>query len=164
MPILSRLSRARKLRLLLRRAAPGSRLLEVGVADGWFSARLRKAGHDVTTLDLRPPADVVGDVRDWRRLGLEEGSFDGVVALEVIEHVDCWDDLKALCKPGGWLFLSSPVPRFDGVCRALERLGLTQRRTSEHVNLVDFRRLDLPAEVLQRPLGIHQVGLFYKPS
>jgi 2-polyprenyl-3-methyl-5-hydroxy-6-metoxy-1,4-benzoquinol methylase len=162
--LLSRISRDRKLGLLLRHIRAGSLILEVGAGAGWFSRGLRRQGHEVRTLDLMPPADIIGDIKDWKRLGLKAGSFDVIVALEVIEHVDCWDDLKELCKPGGWIFLSSPVPRFDWACRMLETAGLTQRRTSPHCNLVDFTALDIAPFVLKRPLGIHQVGLFKKPK
>lgn len=161
---LSRISRACKLNFLLSQINKSSNILEVGSGSGWFSGRLREAGHAVKTLDLRPPADFVGDIRNWRKLGLAPASFDGVVALEVIEHADCWEDLKSLCRPGGWIFLSSPVPRFDWVCRLLETACLLQRRTSPHDHLVDFRKLDPKPSLLKLPLGIHQVGFFRMPA
>lgn len=159
-PLLSAISRARKWALLARHLPPGSRVLEVGTGDGWFARQMRTAGHQVTTLDLMPPADVVGDIQNWRVLPLPAGHFDAVVALEVIEHVDCVEALQALCKPGGLIFLSSPHPRWDWVMQGLESLRLTQRRTSPHVNLVDFHTLPWEPVVQRRPLGVHQVGLF----
>ncbi len=159
-PLLSEISRRRKLALLNEHLAPGSRVLEVGTGDGWFADNLRRRGHDVVTLDLLGPATVVGDIRDWRNLGLQEKSFDAVVALEVIEHVDCLNDICALCKRDGLILLSSPHPRWDWAMKVLELLHLTQRRTSEHCNLTDFSRIGLVRVVLKRPLFIHQVGLF----
>lgn len=159
-PILSELSRRRKLHLLLRHLPVGSRVLEVGSGDQWFSRQLRKAGMQVTTLDLKPPADIVGNILHWRNLGIKSGQFDAVVALEVIEHVDCIESLKALCRDEGLLFLSSPLPSGDRFMRWLEKLHLTQHRTSPHCNLTDFRTLPLVPLVLKRPLFIHQVGLF----
>lgn len=159
-PLLSAISRSRKWALLAHHLPPTARVLEVGTGDGWFARRLREAGHHVTTVDLQPPADVVGDIQNWRQLPLPAGHFDAVVALEVIEHVDCVEALQALCQPGGLIFLSSPHPRWDWVMQALEALGLTQRRTSPHINLVNFHQLPWEPIVRRRPLGIHQVGLF----
>lgn len=159
-PIVSELSRRSKLELLCRHLPRPSRILEVGAGSGWFSSRLRSRGHSVTTFDIDGPADVRGDILKWPMLGLRPSSFDAVVALELIEHVDCLDALRDLCRPGGVIFLSSPHPRWDWAMKALEAIGLTQRRTSPHVNLTDFSRLPLEPLVMKRPLLIHQVAIF----
>ncbi len=159
-PLLSEVSRRRKYALLHERLGSASRVLVVGSGEGWFARRLRKHGHEVLALDLVPPADIVGDILQWRALGLAPGSFDAVVALEVIEHVDCLDEIRALCKPGGLIMLSSPHPRWDWVMKVLEAVRLTQRRTSEHCNLTDFAAIDLDRVVFKRPLHIHQVAIF----
>lgn len=159
-PILSEISRHRKLGLLLKHLPPKCSILEVGPGAGWLSGRLREAGFRVTTLDLCGPADIVGDITRWEELGLRPGSFDAVVAMEVIEHVDCLDALRALCRPDGLIMLSSPHPRWDWLMRILERIGLNQQRTSEHTNLTDFSEITLAAKVRKRPLLIHQVAIF----
>lgn len=164
MPLLSDLSRKRKFAAISEHLKPGSDVLEIGSGDGWFSRRLRRQGHGVTTIDLVPPADVVGNILDWRRLGLEEHSFDAVVGLEVIEHVDCIAAVRSLCKQGGLIFLSSPHPDWDWAMRVLETVGLNQRRTSPHTNLVDFRTLPFAPVSLRRPAWIHQVGIFRNAS
>lgn len=160
MPFLSDVSRRRKLSIISRHLGAASSVLEIGSGDGWFARRLDEQGHRVTTIDLVPPADVVGDILDWRRLGLEEHSFDAVVGLEVIEHVDCAAAIRSLCKPGGLVFLSSPHPDWDWAMRVLEAVGLNQRRTSPHAHLVDFRGLPFAPISVTRPAWIHQVGVF----
>lgn len=159
-PLLSELSRRSKLKLLLERLAAHSSILEVGSGSGWFSRRLRESGYAVTTADLAPPADVVGDINRWRELGLAPHAFDAVVALEVIEHVDCLESLRSLCKVGGLIMLSSPHPNWDWAMKLLECVRLTQQRTSPHDHLVDFADIALPALVRRRPLFIHQVAIF----
>jgi len=159
-PILSEISRRRKLKLLLKYLRPESSVLEVGAGDGWFSSQLRQHGHRAVTLDLREPADIVGDILAWQALGLDSESFDAVVALEVIEHVDCLEALCNLCKKDGLIMLSSPHPRWDWLLKILENFGLTQKRTSEHSNLTDFNKIKLEPVVLSRPLYIHQVAIF----
>ncbi|MDI6698220.1 MAG: class I SAM-dependent methyltransferase [Candidatus Saccharicenans sp.] len=158
--MISELSRREKLKLLLKHLKPQSLLLEVGAGDGWFSIRLRQRGYQVVTLDLKEPADFVGDIMNWKFLGLQEQSFDVVVALEVIEHVDCLEALCTLCKKNGLIMLSSPHPKWDWLMKILESLKLTQKRTSEHINLIDFHKINLKPLIIKRPLYIHQIGIF----
>ena len=159
-PLVSEISRRRKLRLLARHLRPGASVLEVGAGSGWFSQRLREMGHHVTTLDLHPPADIVGDIARWETLELRPDSFDVVVALELIEHVDCLAALRSLCKVDGLILLSSPHPDWDWVMKILESLHLTQRRTSPHSHLTDFSRIRMEPVVRRRPMFIHQVAIF----
>jgi hypothetical protein len=95
--------------------------------------------NQVLGLDLIPPADIVGDIREWRSLGIAPHSFDAVVAFEVIEHGDIAGPLHDVLKPGGLLLATTPVPKMDWACNAMERMGLLQRRSSPHTNLTDLR-------------------------
>ena len=159
-PLLSEISRNRKLNLLLSHLKEGMRIMEIGSNAGWFTGQLRDRGFAVTTLDIVPPADIVGDINNWRSLGVEEDSFDCCVALEVIEHVDCIDSLQAICKPQGLIMLSSPHPKWDWAMQILEVCKLNQTRTSPHINLTDFNRIPLKPLVKKRPAYIHQVAIF----
>ncbi|MBN1186860.1 MAG: methyltransferase domain-containing protein [Bacteroidales bacterium] len=159
-PLLSEISRRCKLKLLLNHIESNSTILEVGSGDGWFSKQLRKCNHKVCTLDLTEPTDILGDIRNWRLLGIKENSYDVVCALEVIEHVDCLGDLCSICKPNGLILLSSPHPNWDWLLKIFEYFHLTQKRTSKHKNLTDFRKIKLLVVSLKRQLFIHQVGLF----
>jgi SAM-dependent methyltransferase len=115
-------------------------------------------------MDLAPPADIVGDIREWRSLGLEPASFDAIVALEVVEHVDCFQECWDLLRPGGLLLLTTPVPEMDWACKLLEALGLNQRRTSPHDHLIHFDDIPLFQPVETSVKGfIAQWGVFAKP-
>jgi 2-polyprenyl-3-methyl-5-hydroxy-6-metoxy-1,4-benzoquinol methylase len=159
-PLLSEISRRRKLNFITNYLQPNALILEVGAGTGWFSKRLKDRGFQVVSLDLKGPADIVGDIKHWRDLKLRPQSFDAVVALEVIEHVDCLDSLCSLCKQSGLIMLSSPHPQWDWVMKILEHFRLTQMRTSEHINLTDFKSIRLPVVLLKRPMWIHQVAIF----
>ena len=139
-PLLSRVAQRRKLDHFFSDVPRDARILEIGAGDGWLGAALRTRGFTrYTGLDLRPPADVVGDVNDWEAAGLRPESFDVVVAFEVVEHVDCFRACHELLAPGGALFVTTPVPSRDWIMRLLEAVGLNQRRTSPHDRLIDLR-------------------------
>jgi 2-polyprenyl-3-methyl-5-hydroxy-6-metoxy-1,4-benzoquinol methylase len=159
-PFLSEVSRRRKLALLVSFLDKKKDILEIGCGSGWFSRRLKAMGYKVVGLDIQGPADIVGDILDWEGLGLKPNSFDVVIALEVIEHVDCLSAMTTVCRPNGIIFLSSPHPSWDWVANLLEHIGLNQKRTSPHSNLTDFAKLPLTAVKISRPMWIHQVGVF----
>ncbi|HET7753597.1 MAG TPA: class I SAM-dependent methyltransferase [Anaeromyxobacteraceae bacterium] len=142
MPLLSTIARRRKVEYFFSGVPRGARILEIGCGDGWLRPALEARGFTRHVgLDLRPPADVVGDVNAWREIGLAPGSFDVIVAFEVVEHVDCFAACLDLLAPGGSLFVTTPVPQRDWVMRILEALRLNQKRTSPHDYLVDLRNV-----------------------
>jgi 2-polyprenyl-3-methyl-5-hydroxy-6-metoxy-1,4-benzoquinol methylase len=139
---LSWLARQRKYAYFLPWVPKDARILDLGCAGNWFKQGAAQRGWTgVTGLDLAPPADIVGNVFDWRELGIEPHSFDAVTAFEVLEHGDFSAVIHDLLKPSGYLFATTPVPRMDGVCHALERVGALQQRTSPHTHLTDLREL-----------------------
>jgi SAM-dependent methyltransferase len=139
---LSNVARRGKLRFFLSRLPKDARILDVGCADNWFKQAAAAEGFaDVTGIDLDPPADIVGDIGNWQALGLAPHSFDAIIAFEVIEHGDFSQPFHDLLKPDGVLFATTPVPRFDPVCRLFEALHLLQQRGSPHSHLTDLREL-----------------------
>ena len=166
MPLLSDYARKLKLAYFFRDVPKNAKILEVGSGCGWLGRYLKSAGYTgYVSLDSTGPADMVGNILDYASLGIEPGSFDVVVAFELIEHVDCLQEAYEVLKPGGLLMLTSPLPHMDWLCLWLERLGLNQRRNSPHCNLVYFKDLPLfePVEI-KTVADIVQWGKFRKPS
>ncbi len=90
------------LRTLLRYKLPPARVLELGSSHGGFTAMMRWAGYDATGLELsRWMANFAEEVFGVSMLvgpvenqGLEPGTFDIIVMMDVLEHLA--DPLKTL--------------------------------------------------------------------
>jgi 2-polyprenyl-3-methyl-5-hydroxy-6-metoxy-1,4-benzoquinol methylase len=155
---LSQVARRGKVNFFLPKVSQDARILDLGCADNWFKKVAAERGWDnVVGMDLFAPADIIGDVRNWRDIGVPEHSFDIVVAFEVLEHGDYAESVWHMLKPDGLLFATTPVPRMDPVCKMMEALHLLQRRTSPHSHLIDLRELEY-FEVIERHIkaGVSQ--------
>ena len=136
---LSRISRQKKIKHFIENIPKDSYILEIGPGGGGIRDYcLHNNFKNYVSIDLVPPADIVGDIHDWNHLGLQPASFDFIIAFEVVEHVDCFKEIHDLLRPGGKAFLTSPVPHFDWFLKVLEFLRLNQSRTSPHSNLVNL--------------------------
>ena len=166
MPMLSDIAQRKKIDYFLRPLPKDAAILEIGCGEKWVGEFLRGAGYTgYVGNDLVPPADIVGDITKWDKLGLKAESFDAIVAFEVVEHVDLFQEAYDLLKPGGTLLLTSPVPEMDWVMQVLEGVGLNQKRTSPHDHLIDFRTIPLfEAVEIKRVAGLSQWGVFRKPE
>ena len=105
------------------RFCEGRRVLDAGCGIGYGAAILDRAGaRQVTAVDIAEPIIEVAkqsvpdtvrcDVGDLVSLSYPNASFDLVVCLEVIEHVEdrdaVLDELKRVMSPDAFLLVSSP--------------------------------------------------------
>jgi SAM-dependent methyltransferase len=119
--------RAATLNRLVAGMLPPGRILDVGCGAGGLLALLARDGRRVVGRDLSPSTievcrrylaargvqDVDLEAAGVEDLRVEPGSFDGVVALDVLEHIE--DDLGAaralldVLRPGGTAVVSMPA-------------------------------------------------------
>jgi SAM-dependent methyltransferase len=94
-------------------SADGLRILDIAP---WWSVGRKLSGMpnvDYCGLDLDPDApfvDVAGDLAD---MPVDSDSFDGVICIHVLEHVDndrqAMQEICRVLKPGGWALVSVPI-------------------------------------------------------
>jgi 2-polyprenyl-3-methyl-5-hydroxy-6-metoxy-1,4-benzoquinol methylase len=133
---------AMRSRFLLDRVQAGERVLDVGCAEGRFTAQLAQAGADVVGIDVaeeplrraraRHPQLDLRLVRDEGPWDLDDASFDVVWAGEVLEHVldtAAWlSEVRRVLRSGGSLLVSTPA---HGRL-ALARLALSRHAFAAH--------------------------------
>ena len=98
------------------------RLLEIGFGNGSFLSWARGEGHTVYGLEIneqqrnaaRNSGFIVADTLDAVAALSGPGSFDGIVAFDVLEHLPIaqlsklLSDLRCLLKQGGWILARFP--------------------------------------------------------
>ena len=142
MPLLSDYARRKKVDYFINRIPKQSDVLEVGSGSCWVGEYMKRNGWgNYVGLDIAPPADIIGDIKKAAELGLKENSFDYVIAFEVVEHIDCFKECHDILRPGGQMMITTPLPRMDWFLKLLESVGLNQRRTSAHDNLVYLKNV-----------------------
>lgn len=94
---------------------PGStRVLDVAPHHSLARALSRQPGVEYVGIDLQP-GPWVSRIADLTTLSMDDGTFDGVVCVHVLEHID--DDIAAMgeihrvLRPGGWSLINVPLDR-----------------------------------------------------
>lgn len=109
--------------VVARQVPKGARVLDMGAGQGALAKRLQDAGFDVHAVDVAvddfEAQGVPFEALDFDDpaavesfLAQHEGSFDAVLGIEVIEHVENqWSyvrQLHRLLKPGGVMLITTP--------------------------------------------------------
>jgi 2-polyprenyl-3-methyl-5-hydroxy-6-metoxy-1,4-benzoquinol methylase len=101
-----------------------AKLLDVGCNSGVLVEKLQRRGYDAWGTDISKEAIDAGKLRGVRNLMIaegdrqpfEDGTFDCVLALDVIEHIekdgDALIEFRRLLKPGGLLVVKVPAFMF----------------------------------------------------
>ncbi len=164
MPILSAYARIKKINYFIKGIPKDAKILEVGSGSGWLKSYFESNNYqNYIGIDIISPADIIGSILDWEKLGILKESFDYVIAFEVLEHVNCIQACYDLLKPNGRLYMTSPMPEMDWLLLLLEKIGLNQKRTSAHSNLTHFKDISLfRSKQIRIMSGLSQWGFFIK--
>lgn len=146
--------------------APGASYLDVGCGGGHLAAELgaavgdagRVVGVDVSEDQLAPARVLCAETpqvafqqADACDLRFEDGSFDGVASIQVLDYIPDWraalGEMRRVCKPGGKIALVTVIWdhwKFYGPDPALtDRILTAFRAHCPHQNLA----AELPAEI-----------------
>lgn len=106
------------LKIILSFLKPPAKVLDIATGSGAFAMRLKDAGFEVIANDIN---DEIYKAYDIPKLSIDlnkplptflKDSFDLVIAMEVIEHLEnpfkLLRDLKTVVKPGGYILLTLP--------------------------------------------------------
>ncbi|MGF6553305.1 SAM-dependent methyltransferase [Paraburkholderia youngii] len=97
---------------IVKRAAPGSSILDLPAGNGLFGERLRVLGYDVTCADLNEAHPEFVKVNMEEPLPFPSETFDVTVCMEGIEHMlrqrQLLSELVRVTKAGGLIYISTP--------------------------------------------------------
>ena len=106
-------AKMRLVRQILGRLGKDSKIADLGCGEGILVEELREQGYDALGVDLNYESEAV--VRDdITNTQFESGRFDVILCLDVLEHLQFEDQVKALkeirrlLRPGGRLIASLP--------------------------------------------------------
>jgi SAM-dependent methyltransferase len=161
-------------RYALRSAAGACRTLEIGPGNGsHLKVEDLSAHEEYVALELRPFLSqqidqhpnlkvVVGDCQD--HLPYEDGAFDRVLAIHVLEHLDnlpaALQEVARVLKPTGRF--SVVIPAEGGTAYALGRKATVQRRFEKRYNIpyrevIRYEHINTAREVLSELRRVFRV-------
>ena len=136
------------------------KIIDLGCGDMWLTNYLKNEGYDIVGLSLKHPADIIGDVKTYK---FKKNFYDAVLAIEMVEHVDCFKEIEYMLKPGGILIITTPTPHLDWFCFLMEKLGLFQSRgETPHKYLVYLKDIPFFKPILTKSYVLVQFGVFRK--
>jgi ubiquinone/menaquinone biosynthesis C-methylase UbiE len=118
-----RLERRAKMIIDFAQIVPGRKILEIGCGSGTLTEKLAQTGAKIIATDIFPEfleltaektknANVKTQIADGETLsGLADNSFDAVVGLSILHHLDLDKTLSSIyrvLKPGGLIAFSEP--------------------------------------------------------
>ena len=155
----------------LDRCRPGGTVLEIGVGTGDLFASLHGRFGEVAGFDVsvemarlarrrlraaRPEARGALLAADAQRIPLASMTFDGVVALDVLEHLPdpraAVEEVVRVLRPGGLAFLTTPNPRWAFPMWLAEKLGMKVEEGPHRYLLVERLAVD-PARASVEHVG-----------
>jgi len=146
------------------------KILDVGCGNRFITNTIKNAGYNIIGIDKFTSKEakwITEDpdfVMDAMNMTFNDNSFDVVLALEVIEHCNCIDEIKRVLKFNGLFFCSTPSPTTDWIRKILIALRLLENQDfADHDNLIDLRKIRMNLlEYRKMFLRTSQFGIFKK--
>jgi 2-polyprenyl-3-methyl-5-hydroxy-6-metoxy-1,4-benzoquinol methylase len=113
---------SRRVEMLMSDLRPDMKVLEIGCGSGFFTRELANSRASVTAIDISPDlldlaksnltnSNVTFIVENAYDMSFEDNSFDAVVGISVLHHLDIDKGLSEIfrvLKPGGFMLFTEP--------------------------------------------------------
>ena len=119
------------------------KILDVGCGDGYFTRAIRNKGYTIVGIDLQTPDTASwisfkpDYIMDATNMTFKDNTFDAVISLEVVEHVQCIPEINRVIKPGGLFFCSTPARNTEWVRHIVVWLHLLENQDFEHHDYIE---------------------------
>ena len=137
-------------------------ILDAGGGLNTIAPALEKGGHRVIACDKAffGHRVVLCDLEEGLPIG--DKSFDVVLSLAVVEHLDDWEKaLSEFKRVGKCVILTTPSPLGERLLRLFLRLRLVHPMTAEHKKCLRRRDLETAGYRCRRFLcGLNQIATF----
>jgi ubiquinone/menaquinone biosynthesis C-methylase UbiE len=140
--LFGRMADRRRGRLVRSLVSKEMEILDLGCGSGWLVEALRREGYKATGIDpnlphANPPSYLLK--RSAYETGFADNSFDCLICLETIEHLEprVYTEINRVSKNRGRLLVTTPKKRWNWLVEFLSCVGLSEPLVTPHINLVD---------------------------
>jgi 2-polyprenyl-3-methyl-5-hydroxy-6-metoxy-1,4-benzoquinol methylase len=153
---LGRVADRRRIRLVRSLVSKKMTFLDLGCGTGWLVEMLRSEGYNAIGIDPNLPTAKSSNhliKRSAYETGFADDSFDCIVCLESIEHLEprVYTEISRISKSGARLLVTTPKKKWNWLVELLSHVGLSEPLVTPHINLVD------PDEI---PFDLEEYGSF----
>lgn len=138
----------------------GKKVLDVGSAQGWYIKYLKDLGYEVTASDIEKAvafADVPFVQTSDAGLPFADGSFDTVLAINVIEHVEDENKILAELHRATKKRLLLSVPNADD--ELLQKYNLTFRHQTDKTHRRGYSKESIKKKLEQAGFEVKKIIL-----
>jgi len=145
--------RGRKVLEMLKPEA-NDRILEIGCNTGWLVRKIMDYSKDVVGIDVNSAGIEIANMQnlicmDAANMGFSDNSFDKIVCLHTIEHVQeinrAFEEMSRVLKPSGSIILIYPFEIIRGMCAiggALAMCSSVLKSRELHINKLSPRKIN----------------------
>ena len=138
-------------------------ILDLGCGSGWLVERLRREGYNTVGIDsnLQSSKSYLYR-RSAYKTGFADDSFDCIVCLETIEHLEAkvYTEIRRVSKDGGKLVVTTPKRRWNWTIELLSSLGWADHLVTPHINLVGPHDIPFQLEKAESFMWLEWYGIY----
>ncbi|MBS7622845.1 methyltransferase domain-containing protein [Candidatus Bathyarchaeota archaeon] len=157
MSLLGKIADWKRLELILSQISRNMTILDLGCGNGWLVEALRRMGFNIIGIDPNlPPLECYPSYllkRNAYETGFPDDSFDCIVLLETIEHLEprVYVEIRRIIRDRGKLIITTHKKRWNWLIETLSLMRLADSLGTPHINLVE------PSQI---PFQLQESGSF----